>query len=131
MWEELLKTIGKYNGKLNGYLEALQMAITGYDSDETAVDLNLVDQWFNERGYDYVGDVDLFDENNQSDIYVEVDGIVWRSHSNAHDNSIYWYYDPGMFGDGISLDDLRFLHGNVHQFIWEQDEKLAYIVNMM
>ena len=54
MWEELIETIGKFNGKFNGYLEALQMAITGCDSDSTEFDLNIVDQWFNERGYDYV-----------------------------------------------------------------------------
>lgn len=130
MWEELIETIGKFNGKFNGYLEALQMAITGYDSDSTEFDLNIVDLWFNERGYDYVGDLDLFDENNQSDIYIEVDGIVWRSHSNAHDNSIYWYYEPGAYGDGITLDDLRFLHGQAKQFIWDNESDLAYVVEL-
>lgn len=130
MWEELLETIGKFNGKFRGYLDALQMSVVGYIDPDTGWDLNIIDQWFNECGYDYIGELDLFDETNPSDIYIEVEGIVWRSHSNTHDNTIYWYFDPDMYSEGMTLDDLRFHTGNAKQFIWDQDEQLAYIVNI-
>nr|DAR75436.1 MAG TPA: hypothetical protein [Caudoviricetes sp.] len=124
MWEELLSVItDRYNP-----LESMQENVLGYVDPNQGWDLNIIDQWFTERGYDYVGDLDLFDENNQSDIYVEVDGIVWRSQSNAHDNSIYWYYESDS--EGNTLDELRFLHGYAHMFIWDNDTKTCEIVNM-
>ena len=123
MWEELLSVItDRYNP-----LESMQESVSGYVDPNQGWDLNIIDQWFTERGYDYVGDLDLFDENNQSDIYVEVDGIVWRSQSNAHDNSIYWYYESDS--EGNTLDELRFLHGYAHMFIWDNDTKTCEIVN--
>lgn len=124
MWEELLSVItDRYNP-----LESMQENVLGYVDPNQGWDLNIIDQWFTERGYDYVGDLDLFDENNQSDIYIEVDGIVWRSQSNAHDNSIYWYYESDS--EGNTLDELRFLHGYAHMFIWDNDTKTCEIVNM-
>lgn len=124
MWEELLSVItDRYNP-----LESMQENVSGYVDPNQGWDLNIIDQWFTERGYEYVGDLDLFDENNQSDIYVEVDGIVWRSQSNAHDNSIYWYYESDS--EGNTLDELRFLHGYAHMFIWDNDTKTCEIVNM-
>ena len=124
MWEELLSVItDRYNP-----LESMQENVSGYVDPNQGWDINIIDQWFTERGYDYVGDLDLFDENNQSDIYVEVDGIVWRSQSNAHDNSIYWYYESDS--EGNTLDELRFLHGYAHMFIWDNDTKTCEIVNM-
>lgn len=124
MWEELLSVItDRYNP-----LESMQENVSGYVDPNQGWDLNIIDQWFTERGYDYVGDLDLFDENNQSDIYVEVDGIVWRSQSNAHDNSIYWYYESDS--EGNTLDELRFMHGYAHMFIWDNDTKTCEIVNM-
>lgn len=124
MWEELLSVItDRYNP-----LESMQENVSGYVDPNQGWDLNIIDQWFTERGYDYVGDLDLFDENNQSDIYVEVDGIVWRSQSNAHDNSIYWYYESDS--EGNTLDELRFLHGYAHMFIWDNDTKLCDVIHI-
>lgn len=124
MWEELLSVItDRYNP-----LESMQENVSGYVDPNQGWDLNIIDQWFTERGYDYVGDLDLFDENNQSDIYVEVDGIVWRSQSNAHDNSIYWYWESDS--DGMTLDDMRFLHGYAHMFIWDNDTQLCDVIHI-
>ena len=52
-----------------------------------------------------------------------------RCCTNAHDNSIYWYFEPED-DEWTDLDELRFLHGYAHQFIWDADNKVCEVVNM-
>ena len=39
--------------------------------------MSLINPWFIERGYEFVGLLDLFSENEPSGVYVNVDGSVW------------------------------------------------------
>ena len=121
MWEELLSVItDRYYP-----LESMQENVAGPDK---GWDLTRVNPWFVEHGYEFVGYLDLFSENEPSGVYVNVDGCVWRCHTNAHDNSIYWYWKSD--NEGITLDDMRYLHGYAHMFIWDNDTKTCEVVNM-
>ena len=86
--------------------------------------LTRVNPWFTEHGYEFVGLLDLFSENEPSDIYVN----VWRCRTNAYDNSIYWYWQSDS--EGITLDDMCYLHGYAHMFIWDNDTKTCEVINM-
>ena len=109
-------------------LESMQENTAGYFDPKTGWDLSRINPWFTERGYEFVGYLDLFSEKEPSGIYVNVDGLVWRCRTNAHDNSIYWYWQSD--NEGISLDDMRYLHGYVHMFIWDNDTKTCEVINM-
>lgn len=80
-------------------------------------------------GYEFVGYLDLFGENELSGIFVTVEGLVWRCNTNIADNQLYRYFETEA-SEGMSLDDMRFLHGWAHQFIWDSDDKKCYIVNI-
>ena len=124
MWEELLSVISdRYYP-----LESMQEHVAGYVNPETGWDLSLINPWFTERGYEFVGLLDLFSENEPSGVYVNIEGYVWRCRTNAADNSIYWYWETDNGGD--SLDELRFMHGYAHMFIWDQDEQTCNIVHI-
>jgi hypothetical protein len=124
MWEELLSVISdRYYP-----LESMQEHIAGYVNDATGWDLSVINPWLTERGYEFVGYLDLFSENEHSGVYVNVEGLVWRCSTNAADNSLYWYWQSD--NEGITLDDMRFLHGYAHMFIWDQDEQTCDVVHM-
>lgn len=124
MWEELLSIISdKYYPP-----ESMQEHLAGYVNPETGWDLSLINPWFTERGYEFVGYLDLFSENEPSGVYVNIEGYVWRCRTNTHDNSIYWYWESDSEGD--TLDELRFMHGYAHMFIWDQDEQTCNVVHM-
>lgn len=126
MWEELLEAIGF---PYPSALDSLQMSITDRDVDpDKGWELPVINSWFTEHGYEFVGYLDLFSENEPSGVYVNVDGYVWRCRHNSQDNSIYWYWESD--NEGMSLDDMRFLHGYAHQFIWDNDTKICDMVNM-
>lgn len=124
MWEELLSIISD-----KAYpLESMQEHLVGYVNDATGWDLTVINPWFVERGYELVGYMDLFSENEPSGIFVAIEGVVWRCRTNAADNQLDWYFDATE-SEGVSLDDMCFLHGWAHQFIWDSDYKQCYIVN--
>lgn len=124
MWEELLSIISD-----RAYpLESMQEHLAGYVNDVTGWDLSLINPWFVERGYEFVGHLDLFSENEPSGVYVNVDGYVWRCRTNVTDNGIYWYWESDNEGD--TLDELRWLHGYAHMFIWDNDTKLCDIIHI-
>lgn len=124
MWEELLSIISdRYYP-----LESMHEHVAGYGDFKTGWDLSVINPWFNEHGYEFVGLLDLFSENEPSGVYVSVDGYVWRCRTNAADNSIYWYWQSD--NEGITLDDMRFLHGYAHMFIWDQDTQTCDVVHM-
>lgn len=124
MWEELLNVISdRYYP-----LESMQEHVAGYVDLRQGWDLTRVNPWFTERGYEFVGDLCLFSENEPSGVYVNVNGYVWRCRTNAHDNSIYWYWQTD--NEGMTLDEMRFLHGYVQMFIWDADSQLCKLVNM-
>lgn len=125
MWEELLSVISDRHYPL----ESMQERVAGYVNPETGWDLSLINPWFTERGYEFVGLLDLFSVNEPSGVYVNVDGCVWRCRTNAHDNSIYWYFEPED-DEWIDLDELRFLHGYAHMFIWDNETQTCEIVRM-
>ena len=125
MWEELLSVISDRDYPL----ESMQETIAGYVDPDNGWDLSLINTWFTEHGYEFVGYLDLFSENEPSGVYVNVDGCVWRCRTNAHDNSIYWYFEPED-DEWIDLDELRFLHGYAHMFIWDADNKVCDVVNL-
>ena len=126
MWEELLSIISdRYYP-----LESMQEHLAGYVNPETGWDLSLINPWFTERGYEFVGLLDLFSEDEPSDVYVNVNGYVWRCRTNTHDNSIYWYWYWQSDDEGMSIDDMRYLHGYAHMFIWDQDEQTCNVVHM-
>lgn len=106
----------------------MQEHLAGYVDPNTGWDLSLINPWFTEHGYEFVGLLDLFSENEPSDIYVNVDGYVWCCRTNAHDNSLYWYWVSDS--EGMTLDDMRFLHGYAHMFIWDNNTKTCEVVNM-
>lgn len=125
MWEELLSVISdRYYP-----LESMQENVAGYVDPDKGWDLTRVNPWFTEHGYEFVGLLDLFSENEASGIYVNIGGYVWHCLHNAHDNSLYWYFEPED-DEWIDLDELRFLHGYAHQFIWDADNKVCEVVNM-
>lgn len=124
MWEELLNVISdRYYP-----LESMQEHLAGYVNPETGWDLSLINLWFVERGYEFVGLLDLFSEKEPSGVYVNVNGYVWRCRTNTHDNSIYWYWESDSEGD--TLDELRFMHGYAHMFIWDNDTQMCNIVHI-
>lgn len=121
MWEELLSVISDKSYPL----ESMQERLVGYAKD----DLTVINTWFVERGYEFVGYLDLFSENEPSGIFVAVEGLVWRCNTNTADNQLYWYFEAAGV-EGVSLDDMRFLHGWAHQFIWDQDSEECYLINI-
>lgn len=128
MWEELVEEIYKQSD-YPSYLNKLQLSVAGYVNDATGWDLILINPWFTERGYEFVGYLDLLSENEESGIFVAVEGLVWRCRTNVTDNQLYWYFETEA-SEAISLDDMCFLHGWAHQFIWDQDTKECYIINI-
>lgn len=122
MWEELLSIISDRYCPL----ESMQEHLAGYVNEDW--DLSLINPWFTERGYEFVGYLDLFSENEPSGVYVNVNGYVWRCRTNAADNSIYWYWQSD--DEGMSIDDMCYLHGYAHQFIWDRDEQVCNVVHM-
>lgn len=125
MWEELIREITKQDRSIS-YLDKLQLSVTGYVDPDKGWDLTLINPWFAERGYEFVGYLDLFSENEKSGVFVAVEGLVWRCNTNTADNQLWWYYET----EGVDLDDMRFLHGWAHQFIWNSDDKKCYIMNI-
>lgn len=124
MWEELLSVISdRYYP-----LESMQEHVVGYVDPNQGWDLSLINPWFIERGYEFVGLLDLFSENEPSGLYVNIEGYVWRCRTNAADNSIYWYWESDS--EGMALDDMRFLHAYAHMFIWDANTQLCELVNM-
>ncbi len=124
MWEELLNVISdRYYP-----LESMQEHLAGYVDPKTGWDLSLINPWFTERGYEFVGLLDLFSENEPSGVYVNVDGYVWRCRTNTADNSIYWYWESDSEGD--TLDELRFMHGYAHMVIWDNDTQTCNVVHI-
>lgn len=124
MWDELLSVISDHYYPL----ESMQENVAGYVDPDHGWDLTRVNQWFVERGYEFVGLLDLFSENEPSGVYVNVEGYVWRCRTNAADNSIYWYWESDS--EGMTLDNMRFLHGYAHMFIWDTDSQTCEVVNM-
>ena len=128
MWEELIEEITKQD-EFRSYLDKLQLSIAGYVKDDVGWDLTVINPWFVERGYEFVGYLDLFSENEPSGIFTAVEGLVWRCNTNTADNQLYWYFETEASED-ISLDDMCFVHGWAHQFIWDSEDKKCYIVNV-
>ena len=128
MWEELIGEITKQD-KFISYLDKLQLSVTGYIDLDKGWDLTLINPWFTQRGYEFVGYLDLFSENEKSGIFVAVEDLVWRCNTNTADNQLYWYFETEA-SEGLSLDDMCFLHSWAHQFIWDSDHKKCYIVNI-
>lgn len=127
MWEELIGEITKQD-ELRSYLDKLQLSVAGYVKDDVGWDLTVINPWFVERGYEFVGYLDLFSENEPSGVFVAVEGLVWRCNTNTADNQLYWYFETEA-SEGVNLDDMCFLHGWAHQFIWDSEDKKCYIVN--
>lgn len=124
MWEELLSVISdRYYP-----LESMQEHVAGYVNDATGWDLSVINPWFTERGYEFVGYLDLFSDNEPSGVYVNVEGLVWRCRTNAADNVLWWYWQSDNEGD--TLDELRFMHGYAHKFIWDADTQLCELINI-
>ena len=123
MWEELIETLTKRD-EFRSYLDKLQLSVAGYVKDDTGWDLTVINPWFVERGY-----LDLFSENEPSGIFAAVEGLVWRCNTNLADNQLYRYFETEA-SEAVSLDDMRFLHGWAHQFIWDSEDKKCYIVNI-
>lgn len=128
MWEELIEEITKQD-EFHSYLDKLQLSVAGYVKDDAGWDLTVINPWFAERGYEFVGYLDLFSENEKSGIFVAVEGLVWRCRTNMADNQLWWYFETET-SEGVNLDDMHFLHGWAHQFIWDSDDKECYIVNI-
>lgn len=128
MWEELLEEIGKQDD-YRSYLDRLQLSIAGYVNDATGWDLTIINPWFVERGYEFVGYLDLFSETEASGVFIVVENVVWRCNTNTADNQLYWYFETAGV-EGVSLDDMCFLHGWAHQFIWDQDSGECYLINI-
>ena len=128
MWEELIGEITKQE-EFCSYLDKLQLSVAGYVKDDVGWDLTVINPWFVERGYELVGYLDLFSENEKPGIFVAVEGLVWRCNTNIADNQLYWYFETEA-SEGVNLDDMCFMHGWAHQFIWDSDDKKCYIVNI-
>lgn len=126
MWEELLSVISdRYYP-----LESMQEHVAGYVNDATGWDLSLINPWFTERGYEFVGLLDLFSENEPNGVYVNIGGYVWRCRTNTADNSLWWYSDYVMSCGTTTLDDFRYLHGYAHMFIWDNDTQTCNVVHI-
>ena len=106
----------------------MQEHVAGYVDPNQGWDLSLINPWFIEHGYEFVGLLDLFSENEPSGVYVNIEGYVWRCRTNSVDNSLYWYWQSDNEGD--SLDELRFMHGYAHQFIYDADTQLCELINI-
>lgn len=128
MWEELIGEITKQD-EFRPYLDKLQLSVAGYVKDDAGWDLTVINPWFVERGYEFVGCLDLFSENEKSGVFVAVEGLVWWCNTNIADNQLYWYFETEA-SEGVNLDDMRFLHGWAQQFIWDSEDKKCYIVNI-
>lgn len=128
MWEELIEMI-TVQDEFRSYLDELQLSVAGYVDLDKGCDLTLINHWFTERGYEFVGYLDLFSENEPSGIFVAVEGHLWRCNTNIGDNQLYWYFETEA-SEAISPDDMCFVHGWAHQFIWNSDDKKCYIVNI-
>lgn len=128
MWEELIEEITKQD-KFISYLDKLQLSVTGYVDLDKGWDLTLINHWFTERGYEFVGYLDLFSESERSGIFATVEGLVWRCNTNIVDNQLWWYYEAEA-SEGVSLDDMVFMHGWAHQFIWDRDSQECYLINI-
>lgn len=128
MWEELIGEITKQDRSLT-CLDKLQLSVAGYIDLDKGWDLTLINPWFTERGYELVGYLDLFSEKEESGIYVAVGGLVWQCRTNMTDNQLWWYYETEA-SEAITVDDMVFMHGWAHQFIWNSDDKKCYIVNI-
>lgn len=128
MWEELIGEVTKQD-EFRSYLDKLQLSVAGYVKDDVGWDLTVINPWFVERGYEFVSYLDLFSENEPSGIFVAVEGLVWRCNTNIADNQLYWYFETEA-SEGVSLDDMCFVHGWAHQFIWDSDDKKCYIMNI-
>lgn len=88
MWEELLSVISdRYYP-----LESMQEHMAGYVDPDQGWDLTRVNPWFTERGYEFVGLLDLFSENEPSDLYVNIDGYVWVVSDTTTDDSLAGIY---------------------------------------
>lgn len=128
MWEELIEEITKQDRFLT-CLDKLQLSVAGYIDPDKGWDLTLINPWFTERGYELVGYLDLFSENEESGIYVAVEGLVWHCRTNMTDNQLWWYHETEA-SEAISLDDMVLMHGWAHQFIWDSDNKECYLINI-
>lgn len=128
MWEELIGEITKQD-EFRSYLDKLQLSVAGYVRDDVGWDLTVINPWFAERGYEFVGYLDLFSENEPSGVYVAVEGLVWHCRTNVADNQLYWYFETEA-SEGVSLDDMCFVHGWAYQFIWDSEDKKCYIANI-
>lgn len=128
MWEELIEKITKQD-EFRSYLDKLQLSVAGYVKDDTGWDLTVINPWFVERGYEFVGYLDLFSENEPPGIFVAVEGLVWRCRTNVTDNLLWGYYETAGI-EGVNLDDMCFVHGWAYQFIWDSEDKKCYIVNI-
>ena len=128
MWEELIREITKQD-EPRSHLDKLQLSVAGYVKDDAGWDLTVINPWFVERGYEFVGYLDLFSENEPSGIFVAVEDLVWRCNTNTADNQLYRYFETKA-SEGVNLDDMCFLHGWAHQFIWDSDDKKCHIVNI-
>ena len=124
MREELLRVVTCRDYPLG----SVQKHISGYVDPNKGWDMARVNSWFNERGYEFVGLLDLFSGSEPGGICVSVDGYVWRCRTNAHDNSLYWYWESDNKGD--ALGELRFLHGCAYQFVWGNGTRTYNTVNM-
>ena len=128
MWEELIEEITKQDGFCS-YLDKLQLSVAGYVKDDVGWDLTVINPWFTQRGYEFVGYLDLFSEYEPSGIFVAVEGFAWRCNTNIADNQLYWYFETEA-SECVSLDDICFVRGWAYQFIWNSDDKKCYIVNI-
>lgn len=128
MWEELIGEITKQDGFIS-YLDKLQLSVAGYVDLDKGWDLTCINHWFTERGYEFVGYLDLFSENEKSGIFIAVEDFVWRCNTNTADKQLYWYFETEA-SEAMRLDDVCFLHSWAHQFIWDSEDKKCYTVNI-
>ena len=123
-WEELIEKITKQD-EFRSYLDKLQLSIAGYVKEDTGWDLTVINPWFVERGYEFIGYLDLFSENEPSGTFIAVEGLVWRHNTNNHPHE----HPKTEANEGINLDHMCFAHGWAHQFIWNSNNKKCYITN--
>lgn len=128
MWEEMIEKITKQN-EPRSYLDKLQLSVAGYVKDDTGWDLTVINPWFVERGYEFIGYLDLFSENEPTGIFIAVEGLVWRHNTNHADNQPHRHSETEA-SEATSLDDMRSLHGWAHQFIWDPENKKCYTMNI-
>lgn len=119
MWEELLEAISNRETYAESPLDCLQRTAVGYVREDTGWDLSLINPWFADRGYAFVGYLSHFNESEPRGVYVVVDSLVWKSDTNVRDSSMAWYFEPCTEESGNSIDELQSLHGDAKQFIWD------------